>query len=80
MTKPHRNNGWMKASALRGRPPAPVVVVPTLWSELLKEFGLSEESAVNDVRVRSWVKAHYRSRYIPENVLDLVGIPINQRD
>lgn len=71
----HQGNGWKNASARRGRPPKQMPVIPTDWSILLQSLSLEEDGAENDARVRNWIKGHYRTRYVPEKIMDKLGYP-----
>jgi hypothetical protein len=68
------SNGWMNASRRRGRPPVEMPIIPTMWEEYLSSLGLQEECAPNDQRVRTWIRRHYKTRYVPEPILEAVGI------
>jgi hypothetical protein len=49
-------------------------IIPTMWEEYLSSLGLKEEYAPNDTRVRKWVRSHWKTRYIPEPVLEACGL------
>ena len=68
------SNGWMNASARRGRPPAEMPIIPTMWEDLLRSIGIEEQYAPNDTRVRKWVRSHWKTRYIPESFLEACGL------
>ena len=68
-------NGWMKASARRGAPPKVDPIVPTEFELLVKRLGIDNELAATHPISRHWIKVHYRTRYVPEGVLDAAGIP-----
>lgn len=72
-----RKSGWKAAQKHRtaGLVNSPLEVKPCAWQKLLADNGLSEEEAAADRVIRSWVKRHCRSRYVPLKVLDALGIP-----
>ena len=73
-----RQNGWQRSLRDKTKYSDPPVV-PTAWETLLHNLGVSEENAARSHKGREWVKAHWNNRYVPEPVLDAVGIPKEQR-
>jgi len=67
-------SGSVEASRRRGRPPEPMEVIPAKFDLLLKRLKVEESEAAEHPIVKAWVKVHYRSLYIPEKVLERVGI------
>lgn len=59
------------------------VVKPTQWELLLKELKLSDNDALKIVsshsnetskKIKKWVYNHYRILFVPENILEVMGI------
>jgi len=56
---------------------------PTEYERMLAEFNLAgadEETIARSTRARVWVKTHCRRRYIPESLLELMGLEVDFGD
>ena len=52
---------------------------PTAYEAEATRLGLpTEEAQVADLRLRQWVRLHYRALYVPESVLCAAGIEIEE--
>ena len=52
---------------------------PTAYEAEAARLGLAtEEAQAADLRLRQWVRVHYRSLYVPEPVLLAAGIAIEE--
>jgi hypothetical protein len=75
-----RQNGWMAASARlqRGLPaaadPPPE---PPEFERLLQRAGVKETEAAKNPQVRQWVKSFYRTKFVPEKILDEIGLVVD---
>jgi len=55
---------------------------PSAWDLFLLDAGLNENSCSSLLRgrsreglaIRSWVREHYATRYVPENILEALGL------
>jgi hypothetical protein len=47
---------------------------PAGFDMLLYRLGITEKEAVRNPVVHSWVRLHYRTKYVPEKVLEAVGV------
>jgi hypothetical protein len=47
---------------------------PAGFDMLLYRLGITEKEAPTNPSVRSWVRLHYRTSFVPEKVLDAVGV------
>lgn len=69
----------MKARARRGAPPKELPIEPTQFDVLLDRLGIGEDAVKTHPVARQWVRSHYRNCFVPEKVLDQVGIPDYKR-
>jgi hypothetical protein len=75
MRKRRGNPNW-------GRSAPPVDVKPTRWETLLREVNVGADQAIAHIKdgtvagqtIRRYAKAHAINRYIPEEILLLLGI------
>lgn len=67
---------------------------PTRWELLLREVGLTEEQALELLRtreemleaaplgmarrLRQWIRQHYTHAFVPEGLLDALGLRMNE--
>ena len=49
-------------------------VVPSQWSVLLRQRMLNDSNALNDPDVRRWVIEHWHKLYVPNDILDALGL------
>ena len=73
--RPKTESGWMGASKRRGAPPKIEPVVPAKFDSLIRKLGIKPEAAPKHPVALKWIKKYYRSRYVPEKILDAAGIP-----
>ena len=80
-----RKSGWMEAQRRKGRPPGVYAPdVPTEWETFLRSVGVSEARVSKVVRgdgekaikIRSWIRANAPRRFVPEKILDDLGIQV----
>jgi len=64
-------SGWQLRSQLN-QPVMPET--PAGFDMLLYRLGITEKEAVRNPVVHSWVRLHYRTKYVPEKVLEAVGV------
>jgi len=69
--KPKRS-GWMEQSAWRGRLPKVESIEPAKFDLLLASLGIGEDIAASHPKAIKWVREHYRSRFVPERILDAI--------
>jgi hypothetical protein len=69
-----KDNGWKTAAARRGAPPKVDPIVPTRFDSLLVSLHLQESTASSHPVMRHWIKMHYRTCFVPEKVLDQLGV------
>lgn len=57
--------------------------VPSEWETMLKALGVSEKAVldwqcapVDKQRIKEWVRLRHKSLFVPERVLEHMGIPI----
>ncbi len=74
MGKPQRKNGWLAAARRRGRPPGPMPYKRPEFELILEQNKIQAGQAATNQVARKWIKTHYKSCWVPENVLDAVGI------
>lgn len=69
--RPKKNHFCLPSAAY-----APLIPdLPSAWELLIK--GRSVDEAIKDQRVREWVHSHCRSKFVPEKVLERLGIPVD---
>jgi hypothetical protein len=64
-------SGWQRRA--QGQIPE-VPEGPPGFDKLLSELGISEQEAAKHPSVRSWVRKHYRDSFVPEKILEAVGV------
>lgn len=69
------SNAWNEAlkRQVSGRPPK-FMVEETAYERMLREAGIHPDRAAEFLMVREWVKKNYTRHYVPENVLEAIGI------
>lgn len=81
MRKP---NGWqtseLKKRANRWSPPSQALVQPTAFEKICAEYNLTEEAAADDSRVVSWIRKNYVRAFVPEPILDYLGLQLTDRE
>jgi hypothetical protein len=65
-------SGWQLRSQRNQQPVMPDG--PAGFDMLLYRLGITEKEAPTNPSVRSWVRLHYRTSFVPEKVLDAVGV------
>jgi hypothetical protein len=66
------------------RPLTPDSVEKTKWELYLEELGLGDETAIHALRhgtgaaaqIRAWVRTNCRQTFVPEDVLEVLGIEV----
>ena len=66
------------------RPFSPSPVEKTRWELYLEELGLEDETAIHALRygtgaareIRAWVRANCRYAFVPEIVLEVLGVEV----
>lgn len=53
---------------------------PTRFDDVLRDAGVTHEKAATHPEVRAWVKKWYRSRYVPEPILEELGLDPSRFD
>jgi hypothetical protein len=46
----------------------------------LDRLGIPEKSAAGDARMAIWVRANYRHRFVPEDILEALGLRLAEID
>ena len=72
--RPKTESGWMGARTRRGAPKVEPVV-PAEFDSLIRKLCIKPEGAPKHPVALKWIKKYYRSRYVPEKILDAAGIP-----
>jgi hypothetical protein len=67
-----RPSGWQLRS--QRKPLEEEIVCPSGFDLLLEKLGVTEKEAHIDPLVRLWIFENYRTRFVPEKVLDAVGV------
>ena len=70
MTKRRGNPNWGKSLDIS--PPMPVSLCG--WDLLLYRLNVKEADAASHPAVQAYIRRHYRSRFVPEKVLETCGI------
>jgi hypothetical protein len=66
-----RPSGWqVRAQANHVEPPVP----PAGFDVLLSRLGIKEKDAAKNALVKQWVRQHYHTRFVPEKILEAVGV------
>jgi len=61
----------------------PFVVVPSQWELFLRGLKFSDREALeilqqrpseSSAKIRNWVNTHYRNVFVPESILELMGL------
>jgi len=66
-----KSSGWNRTD---GQPYAPDPIMPSSWDALLAREQVTEEEAIRNPRIRTWVQQHHRGRYVPTEVLRMMGL------
>ncbi len=67
-----RPSGWQLRSQRKPTDEEPIC--PSGFDLLLHGLGITEKEAAKNDAVRLWVFANYRTRFVPERVLEAVGV------
>jgi len=74
-----RKSGWKTAGRRRvAGKMLELDIVPSAWDVLLASKQCSEDEAIRKPDVRDWIRSNFRRRFIPERVLDELGIKQEQ--
>jgi hypothetical protein len=65
-------SGWQLRSQRKPLEEDPIC--PSGFDLLLNGLGITEKEAAQNAAVRLWVFANYRTRFVPERVLEAVGV------
>ena len=68
-----RKNGWQSQSANNGKVPE-IIWEPTEFELLLNKLHIQESEVVRNTAARGWIKSNYMRRFVPEKVLDALGL------
>ena len=74
-----RKSGWRDAqrSRLAGTIHAPLILPDRpAFDEVLSRVGVGPAEAPQHPLVRVWIKHNYRSKYVPESILEALGISL----
>ena len=72
-----RPSGWQITSRTKQPALSRNGWVPTLWDLMLVEYKLTPSSATSSKQAQRWVRENYRRAYVPEVVLEAMGIDVN---
>jgi hypothetical protein len=64
-------SGWQRRSQLK---PSDMIEGPAGFDTLLSDLGITEQEAVRNPVVRSWVRQNGHSKYVPEKILSAFGM------
>lgn len=77
---PRRLNGWQQRDMTMRAGQKWPAVEPTHFDALVSRKGLTEEQAVFDPEIRSWIHRWYARRFVPEDVLISLGLKLTERE
>ncbi len=55
----------------------PIDPVPSAFDKKVESLGLKPERYGHSKELKVWSKEHYRTRFVPENLLDLWGLSLD---
>ncbi len=79
-----KKSGWHAMHSLQKMGQFVEAASPTLWENLLRQMGMTEQQALWELRLlthegdrlRDWIRKHHNSKYVPEEALLELRIPI----
>lgn len=73
---PRKLNGWQQHELGKREGRHGLSSQPTEFEQLVAKRGLTEAEAADDPVVRSWIKKKYPWKYVPEEILQYMGIEL----
>jgi hypothetical protein len=79
-----KQSGWHAMNSLQKMGQFSEPASPTLWENLLRQMNMTEQQALWEIRlftqegdkIRTWIRKHHTSKYVPEEALLELRIPI----
>ena len=71
MARQRGNPNWGKADQN-----GPVVILPSSFELIVKEFNLTPEQYLSSVRLREWARQNKNSKFVPEMLLKEWGFDV----
>jgi hypothetical protein len=80
MAKQPRNTGWIRnrdAAKVGNLQECPIG--PTAFEKMIEQLGVPITEATKHPIVILWVRANFCRRYVPEKILDALGLRLSER-
>jgi hypothetical protein len=79
MARQPRNTGWIRnRDAARGKFQSDPIG-PTAFEKLIEKLGVPVTEATKHPIIILWVRANFCRRYVPEKILDALGLQLSER-